>query len=167
MSNPLFSRLLYDKAGWAFAGCMACLMLLSSCDGNRYFEENRAMPDETWDVNNTLRFEVPVDNTNALYNFFLNVRHTGQYPYRNLFLFVDSEFPDGSGYRDTLECALATKEGRWYGDGVGDLRDLRIQFKMNTVLPDTGTYVFSFEQAMREEHLPHIKDVGLRIEKAD
>jgi len=140
---------------------------LSACEGPAFFEEYQPLPGETWDVENQLEFKVDVEDTETLYNFFLNVRHTGNYPYANLYIFLDTEFPDNTIYTDTLECRLCDPAGKWYGSGLGDIRDLRVLFKLNTKLEETGTYTFRLEQGMREPQLKEIKDIGLRIEKVN
>ncbi len=50
-------------------------------------------------------------------------------------------------------------------DGLGDKYDNRILFRRNIRFPRTGIYVFEYEQAMRDEPLIGIDDIGLRIEK--
>ena len=146
-------------------GLALLVFFLSGCEGPAFFEENRALPSEIWHVDNVLEFTTNVEDTAAVYDFFLNIRHTGQYPYSNLYVFLDTEFPDQTIYKDTLECRLCDPGGRWYGSGLGDLLDLRVLFKLNTKLPQPGTYTIRLEQAMRQAELPHIKDIGLRVEK--
>lgn len=74
--------------------------------------------------------------------------------------------PDGKIERDTIECQLADAQGRWLGkSGSGSLWDNQVLFNRRTRFPKPGKYVFRFEQAMRDEKLENIMEVGLRIEK--
>ena len=141
------------------------LLLLAACDSNRFYEQYNPIADESWTTSNKQVFEVPVTDTTGLYSLFFNIRHSGSYRYRNLFVFLETTEPNGSRYRDTLECVLARPDGKWYGSGVGDLKDHRFLFKRHKALDQAGTYRFSFEQAMRVDPLEHVKDIGLRIEK--
>ncbi len=141
------------------------VILLTSCDANRIFEKNVEIPDNTWDVSQKIRFEVTITDTVSGNNVFINLRHAGYYPYSNLFVFINTTFPNGKTTRDTAECILADDKGRWFGEGLGDLWDARILFKRNVRFSQSGTYIFEYEQAMRVDKLPGIMDMGLRIEK--
>ena len=136
-----------------------------SCDKHRVFEENKEIPDNVWNMDNKLIFEVNITDTLSNHNFFINIRNADSYPYSNLFLFVTTGFPNGKMSRDTVECTLADQNGNWLGDGLGDLWDNKILFKQGVRFPLKGKYTFEFEQAMRIENLPMIVDEGLRIEK--
>ena len=63
----------------------------------------------------------------------------------------------------TIECTLATPEGRWIGKGSGSMRDLTVPLNENLRFPLTGTYHFEIEQAMREPVLKGISDIGIYI----
>lgn len=141
------------------------LFVFSSCDPLRVYEENKAIDGGSWNVNDKKVFEFVMDDTISPHNLFINVRHRGDYPYSNLYLFLRTERPDGKNSVDTVECILQDNEGRWLGKGIGDLYDNRLFFRSGARFPVKGKYVFTFEQAMRREELPHIADVGLRVEK--
>ncbi|HVA98733.1 MAG TPA: gliding motility lipoprotein GldH [Bacteroidia bacterium] len=157
MMRKLFFKPLF------FSGLI--LITLSSCDKNRVFEKNQKIPNNTWDVKNSIKFQVPISDTITPTNFYVNIRNTDNYPYRNIYLFITTQFPDGGKAVDTLECILADQNGKWLGSGLGDIWDNQILFKKNVRFPHPGNYIFEFQQAMRTEQLPEIMDVGLRIEK--
>jgi gliding motility-associated lipoprotein GldH len=146
-----------------FALCL--LAILSSCDSKRIYEDNAEIPNNTWDSDQKIKFEVTITDTVSGNNVFINLRHAGFYPYSNLFLFINTTFPNGKVTRDTAECILADDKGKWFGKGLGDLWDARILFKRNVRFSQSGTYIFEYQQAMRVEKLPGIMDIGLRIEK--
>ena len=138
-----------------------------SCDSKRVFEENKKIDNNNWDQNAPLVFLVNVSDTNAKHNVYLNVRNAGFYGFSNLFLFINTRFPQGQLERDTVECTLASPEGKWLGDGSGDIWDNQILFKKDVRFPQTGEYRFELIQAMRINPLPGIMDAGIRIEKAE
>lgn len=141
--------------------------LIYGCDPNRVFEENMDIPELTWDVKNKLTFEVPIEDTTALHNLYVNVRHASHYPYANLYVFITIKFPNGKLAKDTLECVLADPEGQWKGEGMGDIWDNQILWKPKVKFPLPGTYSFEYEQAMRTDQVPFIMDMGLRVEKVE
>ena len=139
--------------------------LFISCDPNRVFEENKKLDDNNWNLNTTLAFSVPITDTVSYYNMYLNVRNASSYRFSNLFMFVNSHFPHGQLLRDTVECTLATPEGKWLGNGLGDIYDNQIMFRPHFKFPQSGVYKFELIQAMRINPLPGIMDAGIRIEK--
>ncbi|MCG3167468.1 MAG: Gliding motility lipoprotein GldH [Bacteroidia bacterium] len=144
---------------------LCLLVFLSACDSKRIYEQNIELQNNTWNAAQKVKFEVTISDTVSGNNVLINVRHAGYYPYSNLFLFINTTFPDGKTTRDTVECPLADEKGKWLGKGLGDLWDTQILFKRNVRFSQSGNYKFEFEQAMRIEELPGIMDVGLRIEK--
>ena len=139
--------------------------MFSSCDSKRIFEKNTEISDSNWDTSERVKFEVNITDTISGNNVLINIRHAGFYPYSNLFLFINTTFPNGKTTRDTVECMLSDDKGKWFGKGLGDLWDARILFKRNVRFSQSGTYIFEYEQAMRVKQLPGVMDVGLRIEK--
>ena len=98
-------------------------------------------------------------------DFGIGLRHLENYRYSNLFVFLHTRMPNGNITHDTIECTLATPEGRWIGKSSGSMRDLVVPLNENLRFPLTGTYHFEIEQAMREPVLKGISDIGLYIEK--
>lgn len=142
-----------------------CLSLIA-CDPNRVYEENEGISDYSWKSNEPVKFDFEITDTISLHNFFINVRHSGDYGFRNLFLFVKTSFPNGKFKHDTVEVTLADING-WKGDGLGDLWDLQVPFQLRKKFPLKGKYSIEYRQAMYVDPLPGIIDVGLRIERAE
>jgi len=150
-----------------FFGVLAimALVLLSACDKNRIFEENKSLSGG-WKWNEPVEFAVSIPDTLTPVNAFINIRNTSAYRYANIYLFLTTTFPNGKQSKDTLNCLLADERGKWLGKGAGDLLDNQIPIKHNVYFNQKGTYKFKLEQAMRVDPLEGITDVGLRIEKA-
>jgi len=141
-------------------------LILVSCDRSRVFEKNIKIPKYEWDMNNVLKFDVPITDTVRAYNMYFNVRNASGYSFSNLFLFFTVHSPAGTQERDTVEIKLADETGKWLGEGIGDIWDNKVLFKRNFRFPSAGTYVFEMEQAMRVNPLTYIMDAGIRIEYA-
>jgi len=120
-----------------------------------------------WRSKKILKFQTDVQDTITSCNVLLNIRHKGNYPYNNLYLFVSVSSPSHQVVRDTIQVFLSDESGKWYGSkGLGDLYLLRKMYKKNIRFGEKGIYSFYVEQAMRMRSLPGITDVGVRIEKA-
>lgn len=149
------------------AGFTAGLFLLYSCDQQRVFEQNTRIPDGRWHKDQVVRFGIQMDDTLSSHNIYLNIRNTGKYDFSNLFVFITTYAPNGQFVRDTFECMLADEKGKWFGRGLGDLYFVQTPYRLSVAFPYRGLYTFEIEQAMRTEVLPHITDIGIRIEKVE
>lgn len=138
-------------------------LMLASCGKEAMYDNTQRIPRGSWDKKETVRFEVPVTDTVHPYKFYLNVRHSTDYRYSNVYFFINTTFPDGKKGRDTVECILAQPDGKWLGKGISGTRDNQILLRVGLRFPMKGTYRFEFEQAMREDTLRGISDIGLRL----
>lgn len=139
-------------------------LVLASCT-NDSFNKRTVIPEAEWPQENRVVFDVDINDTLSGYEFGIGLRHLENYRYSNLFVFLHTRMPNGNITHDTIECTLATPEGRWIGKGSGSMRDLVVPLNENLQFPLTGTYHFEIEQAMREPVLKGITDIGLYIEK--
>ncbi len=137
---------------------------LYSCDQSRIYESNIDIPKEGWHRDQRAKFQVEITDTVNACNVYINVRNNSQFKYMDLWLFVDVLSPSGSAQRDTLKIMLADHRGKWLGNGLGDKFDNRLLFQQNIRFPVSGIYTFEYEQAMRDEPLIGIDDIGLRVE---
>jgi len=138
-------------------------IFLAGCDSKTLYDQNKSMRDDVWKSDQIMRFEVELKDTMNLYKFYLNLRHTTSYRYANIFLFIYTTFPDGTEARDTVECILADPAGKWLGKGISNIRDNQVLLRRGLRFPKQGTYIFEFEQAMREPELEGVMDIGMRI----
>lgn len=67
---------------------------------------------------------------------------------------------------DTLNYVLAKPNGEWLGTGFGDTKETLFQYKVNYQFPGKGKYEIGLTQAMRNDNLPGIEDIGVKIETA-
>jgi gliding motility-associated lipoprotein GldH len=146
-------------------GLSLLVVLTSSCDSNKIFEEYIEVENANWKKENIASFEFNAKDTTTAHNLYINVRNTGTYSYSNLYLFVTMQGPSGGLLKDTVNCILADNRGKWLGSGVGDLWDLRIPYVGGFKFAQSGNYIVTLEQAMRAEGgLDGITDIGLRVE---
>jgi gliding motility-associated lipoprotein GldH len=143
-----------------------CAVALISCGESPFFEENKSVGDNVWSWNEPVEFDVDVTDTVSPYNFYLNLRTTKGYEFSNVFVFFTLKFPNGGEMRDTIEAPLADDLGNWLGKPSGSLVDNKILFGPRRIFPLTGKYHVTIEQAMRDQDLAEVSDVGLTIEKS-
>lgn len=138
--------------------------MLLACDRKRVYEEFSAIPASGWEKYSVANFKVPIAQKDRNYNLYLNSRNLENYPYSNLWLFIEIMSPDSVFIRDTLEFQLALPNGKWTGRGTGGVYENQFNYKTNVFFPEIGTYTFQVQHGMRDNELVGLKDIGIRLE---
>jgi gliding motility-associated lipoprotein GldH len=154
------------KNRYSFILILTSSLLLLTCNRNVVYTGSMPMPAKKWELMTIPSFTVPIDDTLNSNNVSFTIRTGSSYPFRNIYLFVQTKSPDGRLITDTLQYFLADEKGNWYGKGFGDIHELNLPYKSNVYFPVKGTYQFSIRHGMRIEDLNGVYDFGLRIEKA-
>ncbi|MFT4681202.1 MAG: gliding motility-associated lipoprotein GldH [Flavobacteriales bacterium] len=142
-------------------------MALSSCGPEAVYQKMSAIPNSEWIKEAAFSHEVDMTDETGLIDMNLEIRHVGNYPYSNLFVFLRSEFPDGKVRVDTIECLLARPTGEWYGSGLGDLYSLSIPFRKNVQFNQKGVYKMELSHGMRQDTLEGIADIGITFYQSE
>ena len=146
---------------------LSCTGLFSCQDNNAVVDVNQAIINRTWSYVNKIRVPVTITDKAAAYNVLINLRHTGDYKYSNIFMLIHAKGPGGKVVTERKEFKLAYPDGQWLGKGSGNLYSYQLSFKSDYHFPENGTYFFEIEQNMRDNPLKEITDVGLRVEKSN
>lgn len=80
---------------------------------------------------------------------------------------VTTKAPNNQISQTKQDLPLANKEGKWLGQGLGDIYDHRFKIRKQLKFRNNGQHVFKINHLMRKDTLPGIMDVGIRLEKAD
>jgi len=145
---------------------VAGLFTLASCGQKSIYNEQVTIENGKWFKDNSVHFEVNVEDTTKLYDYYLIIRHTADYRFSNLYLFLTTRFPNNNLTRDTLECVLAENSGKWLGKGWSHVKEDNILLRRNLKFPLKGNYDFYFQQAMRRDTLESVVNLGIRISEA-
>ena len=144
-------------------GIIIVLLIFISCDNNVVFNDYIKFNDQTWNSDSSVFFNYSVIDTISKSQVVIKVRHTTDYDFQNLILFVKSKSVD------TLDLLLANKEGKWIGSGMGDVRELEFVYMHEEIFAKKEDVIFEIEQAMRYgeltkiQHLKNISAIGLEI----
>ena len=142
------------------------IVIFISCDSSIVFEKYKSFENQEWNTDKVLSFDYTITDTISTYKLVLKVRHSVEYEYQNLFLFVTSD-----SLRDTIEVVLADKSGRWLGSGVGDIREIKSLLAIEKTYFKKENKTIKIEQAMRYgaaekiKNLKFIDAIGISIVK--
>ena len=147
---------------------LAISALCFACDPDRVYEQNHTIPNNQWYIDSIPSFTFTIDDIKTPYTIYYNVRNANSYPYYNLYLtyyLLDAEGNQLSARLQELTL-LDPKTGKPLGNGLGDIFDHQIVALPNYRFPKAGTYTIKLKQYMRQDPLPAIMSVGIRVEKA-
>ncbi|AYA39005.1 gliding motility lipoprotein GldH [Hymenobacter oligotrophus] len=151
-------------------GALGALLLLATaaCDGNRVYETNEDLPDYAWSVQQKPAFQFEIQDTTQRYNVYFNVRNASMYGYYNLYVKHTLTGPNGPVGKPLLHqmILMDPKTGEPHGNGTGDIFDHQFLALPRQRFARPGTYRLVLEQYMRQDVLPGIMAVGVRVEKA-
>ncbi len=140
----------------------------TACNVNVVYDENKEVNQESWKTTDKLYYEIDVKDTLKTYKLAINIRNTVEYPYSNIYFYMNTILPDGKvTKRDTIECYLAYPDGTWKGKGNSRIKDNRFWIAKNVKFNQIGKYTFELRQATTDSLLKGISDVGLHIEYQD
>jgi gliding motility-associated lipoprotein GldH len=143
--------------------------VLSGCDSNRVFEDNKDFDKKAWIVNDTANFEFTIDDEAVSYNLQCNIRNTIDYPYSRIFV---NYWLEDSTHR-VLSAKMVSsylfdaRTGEPNGNsGLGDIYDHRFPLIENTKFK-AGKYFVKLQQYMRTDTLQGVLAAGVRIERVE
>ncbi len=139
--------------------------ILISCSSNHIYEEYTDINPEGWNFKERVYFKFDVVDTASYYDVFLNVRNTGEFDYSNIWLKCIKKSPSGQEINENLEFTLATPDGRWVGNGIGDIIDNQFILEEKVKLKEAGIYTYFINHEMRVDDLKGILNVGISVKK--
>lgn len=141
------------------------LIACASCNTIDVFEKTNMFPSHSWKESEKPIFQFNITDTTSLYNIFFVIRHQDAYRYNNIWVNITVKSPvDTSQVR--REFILASNTQGWLGSGMDDIFEHRISFNNKPAALKKGTYTFTLQQAMRQDPLEYVMNVGIRVEKA-
>jgi len=150
------------------------MVVMGSCSEGLVKSDFHATDNGTWNKDDRIEFTFSEIDTIQEHDVFINVRNDNSFPYNNLFLIAELNFPDGEIITDTLEYEMALPDGTWLGRGYGSIKENKLWYKENIVFPTSGVYTLRLAHAMRKngtingvESLEGITDVGFEIIKSN
>ena len=142
------------------------LFLLISCNsssGEVYMKSVNGK----WDKKAVQKIDFEIKDAQNPKNIIFVVRNNNDYPYSNIRFIVNfTNLKTKKAEIDTLNYILANPNGEWLGTGFGETKETLFQYKLNYKFPEKGKYEIAVSQAMRNDALPGIEDLGIKVETA-
>jgi gliding motility-associated lipoprotein GldH len=144
--------------------CTLCLAL-DACQQAVVYQQVQTLPNDTFYRDSSLHFSFPIPDSAQAYDIYLLVAYTPAYPYQNLYI--------NYTLQDKNTCTLATalhqemlfdpKTGKPLGKGWGKNKYTESLLLKNYSFAQPDAYSLILTQFMRQEALPGIYQVGIKI----
>lgn len=138
------------------------VFILSSCQQKNIYSHFYSIPTEGWHADSVMDYSIEIEDSVMNHEVLIVLRHTSQYPYQNLWLFVDEYVGDRCVHHDTIEAQMADEYGRWLGSGLKTY-ELPLLYDEHYRFGHSGAHSFKLRQGMRTEWLKGITDVGVVV----
>lgn len=147
-----------------FSGLLM-FFLVVSCQKNDVYSQYSSVPLQGWNKDSAFNFNVHISDIKIKYNIYVYIRNRGEYPYQNMWLFLEKISPDSLITKDTINFYLADQRGKWLGTGVGQSFEMPVLYQQNVSFSKPGNYLYKVFQGMRDTILVGVNDIGIRVEK--
>ena len=147
-------------------GFLAGMVFTDSCTQIEVFEKDTSIPKYEWQPAFTAKGDFLIKDTTSAYYIYLVLRHTDAYQYNNIWLNVGLQPPGDTMHIQKVNLILGDDARGWYGSGMNDIWEVRNLLNGDARrFKQSGRYIFTISQIMRDEPLLHVMSAGLRIEK--
>ncbi len=154
--------LFFGKKGW-FPFLIAPAIFFSACGDDFLYEKNIPVESASWAYEDTLTFDFNIDDSTKIYSLLLEVSHSPDFGFQNLYVQMHTRYPSGKEDKQVLSLELASQSGVWNGKCGGKKCTLEIPLLSDVTFPETGKYSLAIEQYMRQSPLPGILGMALKI----
>lgn len=123
------------------------------------FSDFRDIPPAGWNYVHPFTFTPHIQDSVATGTLVLAVRHTNEYPFRNLYVEVSYLTPDSITHRDTVNVMLADVYGNWLGSGLGTSFQKADTISRSFQLMDSTA--ITLRHVMRPDPVTGLEQIGL------
>lgn len=146
-------------------GLVICLIGFSCQESQAIYQSSHEIDGGDWYWTDTLEFQIEIVDTKTLYDLSLLIEHTDLHPYENLYLRIQTEYPDGKVTVDETNFDLANDEGQWYGKCKGAKCKAAAELQSSFRFRQAGSYSFAITPHLRTNPLRSIKSIGLMLDE--
>ncbi len=148
--------------------CIPVVFMLTGCGNQVFYQNEISIPDGKWKIGNTLDYEFEIVDTSNRYDIYYTLTNTLDYPYSNLYVCYYLE--DGQKQiQDTLLqniTLMNSVTGEPFGEnywGINRNYSHELLAVPAFKFKKAGKYVFRLKQYMRQDPIPEILNVGIKI----
>lgn len=144
---------------------LSFIFLFLACSDSAYFSKSYTFEGGQWLSEEQATFTFTVSDSSTYYDLILEVDHSPDYTYENVYVKINTSFPSGEEVSDQVSLQLADDLDQWQGEcnktccTVPILLQNRVRFK------ESGEYSIAIEQYNRVDPLEGINKLTFRVQE--
>ncbi len=144
------------------------LVLISisfSCSKEKVILEKEVDVEESigWMFSDSLSVDFSILDTNRLYAIRLQLSHTPDFNFENVYTRIHTLFPDGKLSSQLLSLSLTNETGAWAGQCNNTVCKVEIALQEKIIFPAKGSYKITIAQFMRTDTLSGIGNIRFQL----
>ena len=120
------------------------------------------LTDNCWNIKDTLTLSFDNADTESARQLFASFEFTEDYPFSNIYLWVNTISPAGVASKRPLEFDMMDEQGKWFGTGK-EHRTLSLPLNLPQSFEEKGTYTIQLTHHMQDNRLCGVGKYGLEI----
>ncbi len=144
---------------------LGCILFFS-CESESYiYRQSQKINPKGWLYPDSLNFEFDVQDTALVYSLLMDIEHTPEYRYQNLYMNISTTFPSGKNFKKILSSDLAEKSGKWHGKCSPQQCSVPIHLQEKTKFNEVGKHTISISQFSRDSALMEMNGITIKLKK--
>jgi gliding motility-associated lipoprotein GldH len=116
-----------------------------------------------WMFSDSLSVDFSISDTNRLYAMRLQLNHTPDFNFENVYTRIHTLFPDGKLSAQLLSLSLTKETGAWAGQCNKTNCKVEIALQEQIIFPAQGNYKITIAQFMRTDTLSGIGNIRFQL----
>lgn len=118
---------------------------------------------EDWSYDQKLTSTIKVVDTIKNYDLALKLDHSTSFYFQNIYLQIETVFPDGKKMSEPLSLELATSKGNWIGKCGSENCEIVFSLQDKFKFKKLGDHKFTIGQFSRDENLKGVNEIELLL----
>lgn len=128
---------------------LAFILFASSCNNGVVYSHKETVDGSVWNYNQELLFELNGIDTSSYYDLVLEVNHSSEFSYENLYTRISTKFPSGESIKDIVSLQFADKMGNWLGNCNSSTCKTELLIQERFRFKEVGAHKISLENFSR------------------
>ncbi len=141
------------------------LIFVSCKDTDYIYQQKKSVSYKGWVYADSLQFNFDIKDTSKIYSLLMDIKHTTEFPYQNIYLNISTSFPSGKFLQQKLSSELADKTGKWYGKCSGKECIAPINLQGKAKFNELGKHKITIAQFSRDSALLGISAIELKLKE--
>lgn len=137
-------------------------LTLFSCGPEIIFEKKTNL-NGAWTYKNICTFSFDISDTIPPHDILLNVEHSADFAYENIYTKVTTVFPDQKKVDHIISLNLTGQNNRWAGDCSSKKCKTELILSEKIYFNQAGNYTIALEQYGRKDTLSGIDAMSLKV----